>query len=214
MMDRDGYYATRLSYEPSRDKIWREVVRYLRRYVPRDAAVLELGAGYCGFINEIDCAEKHALDIRPVIEQYAADSVVTHVLSCVELETLPHKRMDVIFTSFLFEHLDFEELDRTAAGMKAVLKPGGRLIVLQPNFRYAFREYFDDYTHKRIFTHVSLADYLTAHGFIVKVVIPRFLPYSFKSRLPKSALLARIYLRLPYRPMGKNMLIVADYPGE
>jgi SAM-dependent methyltransferase len=210
----DGYYATRLARDPSRARIWRELARYLQRWVPENAAVLELGAGYCDFINQIRAAERHALDIREVVREHAAPDVEVHVCSCTELGTLPAARFDVIFTSFLFEHLDFEEMDRTMVGMKHVLRPGGRLIILQPNFRYAYREYFDDYTHKRIFTHVSLADYLAANGFRLVRVCPRFIPYSFKSRLPKSALLMRLYLRLPVRPLARNMLIVADLEGE
>ncbi len=205
----DGYYETRLSWDPARLKIWRELARYLQRFIPTEATVLELGAGYCDFINHVQAAERHALDIRPVVKRFAAEGVHTHVLSCTELRQLPASRFDVVFTSFLFEHLDFDEMDETAAGLRHVLRDGGRLIILQPNFRYAYREYFDDYTHKRIFTHVSLADYLAAQGFALLKVCPRFIPYSFKSRLPKSALLMRLYLRLPFRPLAKNMMIVA-----
>lgn len=209
-MNDDGYFQTRLSYEPSRDKVWHEVVAYLQRYVEKRWSLLELGAGYCGFINQIQCAEKHALDLRETFTQFAAPGVTTHVMSCVETGRLPANTFDLVFASFLFEHLDFEEMDQTMQGIKQVLKPRGRLMVLQPNFRYAYREYFDDYTHKRIFTHVSLADYFAAQGFTNRVVVPRFIPYSFKSRLPKIPALVKLYLRSPLRPLGKNMLIVAD----
>jgi hypothetical protein len=55
------------------------------------------------------------------------------------------------------------------------------LSVIQPNFRYAYREYFDDYTHVAIFTHVSLCDVFRASGFDIVDVKPRFLPLSIKS---------------------------------
>ena len=81
--------------------------------------------------------------------------------------------------------------------------------MLQPNYRYAYREYFDDYTHVAIYSHVSLADLLAAHGWEVVDVRPRFLPLSVKSRLPTWSLLVWAYLRSPFKPLGKQMLIVA-----
>jgi hypothetical protein len=76
------------------------------------------------------------------------------------------------------------------------------LSVIQPNFRYAYREYFDDYTHVAIFTHVSLCDVFRASGFDIIDVKPRFLPLSIKSGLPVRESLIRAYLASPIKPMG------------
>jgi hypothetical protein len=38
---------------------------------------------------------------------------------------------------------------------------------------------------------------------------PRFLPLTVKSGLPVSPLLLRVYLALPFKPLGKQMLIRA-----
>jgi hypothetical protein len=40
-------------------------------------------------------------------------------------------------------------------------------------------------------------------------VQPRFLPLTVKSRLPTWPLLIAAYLKSPFRPMGKQMLVVA-----
>ena len=53
--------------------------------------------------------------------------------------------------------------------------------MIQPNFRLAPRRYFDDYTHRTIFTDVSLCDWLEAAGFNIVKAIPRFLPLTVKS---------------------------------
>jgi len=37
----------------------------------------------------------------------------------------------------------------------------------------------------------------------------KFLPFSFKTKLPKFKILIWIYLRLPYKPFAKQMLIIA-----
>ena len=41
------YYKNRLSFDSGRDKVWIEVARFLQKYVPKDAVVLDIGAGYC-----------------------------------------------------------------------------------------------------------------------------------------------------------------------
>jgi hypothetical protein len=72
------------------------------------------------------------------------------------------------------------------------------------------REYWDDYTHKKAFSHVSLVDFLVANGFKIVRVEKRFIPFSLKSRLPKSYLLTKLYLMLPFRIFAKQMLVVAS----
>ena len=59
-----------------------------------------------------------------------------------------------------------------------------------------------------------MSEVLELEGFKIEEVRPRFLPYTVKSRLPKSALLVRLYLSL--RPLhlllGKQMFLVASKP--
>ena len=79
----------------------------------------------------------------------------------------------------------------------------------QPNYRYAYREYFDDYTHVTPLDHMSLTQLLTVSDFQVTHVEPKFLPYSMKSRLPTAGWLVSLYLHLPLRLSAKQMLCVA-----
>lgn len=210
----DSYYQSRFVFDSGRDGVWQALCRYLRKYISENATVLELGAGYCSFINQINSAERHALDISPAMQPFADPSVKTHMGSCEDLSRFSPSYFDVVFASNLFEHLANETVRRTLTETLRILKPGGRLILLQPNFKYAYREYFDDYTHVQIFTHVSLADLLTASGFIVEKNEPRFLPISMKGRLPKWPWLVRLYLVLPFRPLAKQMLLVARTPAK
>jgi SAM-dependent methyltransferase len=204
------YFQSRFSYDRDRDFVWQEVCRYLQpRFVPADAAILEIGAGYCHFINHIRGRERHALDLSADLARHASPGVVPHIQSCASLTGFEDSSLDVVFASNLFEHLTREQLAATFAEIRRVLRTGGRLVIIQPNFRYCAREYFDDYTHLQVFTHVSLADRLTAGGFRVEHLSPRFLPFSMKSRLPKSRRLVWLYLRSPLKPFGAQMLVVA-----
>jgi hypothetical protein len=71
------------------------------------------------------------------------------------------------------------------------------------------REYFDCADHVLALTHVAVAEHLHAAGFSVGAVVPRFLPYSFRGRLPASPVLTRAYLRHPvlWRLAGKQFLV-------
>lgn len=204
------YFDARFTADPQRDALWRPVCEYLQPYIPPSGRVLDLGAGYCSFINQVQAAEKHALDLFPGVAQYAAPGVQAHIGSCEDLGRFASASLDTVFASNLLEHLTREALARTLAEVRRVLKPTGHLILLQPNFRYCYREYFDDYTHLQVFTHVSLADLLVAQGFRLARVEARFLPFSLKSRLPKSPWLVRLYLKLPLRPFAKQMLLIAQ----
>ena len=205
------YFATRFGYDAARDVVWQEICRYLQgREIPGSATILELGAGYCHFINNIKGKARHALDLSPDLPNHTATGVVPHVASATELPMFADESIDVAFASNLFEHLTREELRRTLREVRRVLPTGGRLIVVQPNFRYCAADYFDDYTHLQVFTHVSLADLLTAEGFHVRRVVPRFLPFSMRSRLPRPRVLVRVYLRSPFKPFGAQMLVIAE----
>lgn len=205
-----SYFGSRYAPSASRDSAWRAICDYLQRFVPRTGAVLDVGAGYCSFINHIQAGEKHAVDIFPGFAEHAAPGVKTHVADCAHLGSLPTRHFDVVFASNLLEHLTRDSTLVLLGEVKRLLKTGGRLILLQPNFRYAYSEYFDDYTHVQIFTHVGLADLLRAHGFEIQSVEPRFLPFSLRSRLPTWTWLVRLYLHLPFRPLARQMLLVAN----
>jgi ubiquinone/menaquinone biosynthesis C-methylase UbiE len=159
---------------------------------------LELGGGYCGFINNIKGADKHVLDVYPEIKKFASPDVQIHVQSCTELDNFSSDTFDIVFASNLFEHLTREELDQCLRQVKRILKSGGKLLIVQPNFKYSYRTYFDDYTHVQIFTETSLSNLLLAHGFQVLSLEPKFLPFSLKTRAPKWGWLMRAYLRCPF----------------
>jgi hypothetical protein len=79
-----------------------------------------------------------------------------------------------------------------------------------PNFRYCARWYFDCADHTLALTHVAVAEHLYAAGFTVTEVVAKFLPYSFRGRLPASPALTRAYLRHPllWRLLGKQFLVL------
>lgn len=206
----DVYFDTRFTPDPRREVLWRTLCSsYFSRHIRPTDSVLELGAGYCHFINNIQAKERFAVDLWPGVVRCAAAPVKAHVGLASDLGFLPSASIDVVFASNLFEHLTQEQLAVTLQEVRRTLKPTGSLIIVQPNFRYAYREYFDDYTHVAMYSHVSLADFLQANDFRVVDCQGKFLPLTVKSRFPIHPLLIRLYLWLPIKPLAKQMLIRA-----
>jgi SAM-dependent methyltransferase len=212
---KDGsYFESRFSTDPSRDALWRVLCTHLERDFTGHEAVLELGGAYCNFINNVRAGTKHVVDLFPDLAQYAAPGVHAHVQSCTNLDSLPAGFFDVVFASNLLEHLTREETKQTLNAVLRVLKPTGRLLLIQPNFRLAYRRYFDDYTHVQVFTDVGLQDFLNSSGFVCEKVMGRFLPFSLKTTGPKWPWLLRLYLSMPVRPFAGQMYVVARPGGS
>jgi SAM-dependent methyltransferase len=205
-----GYHDTRLAYDAKRETLWKALWRYFfRRIVPAEGCVLDLGCGYGDFINQVEARRRIALDSWPGFAAHLAPGVEPVVASVTDLSAVADASVDFAFASNLFEHVSQADFARALDQLRAKLTPEGTLTLLQPNYRYAYREYFDDYTHVAIYSHVSLADFLRAHGWDVIDVRPRFLPLTVKSRLPVWPALIGAYLKSPVKPLGKQMLVRA-----
>lgn len=205
-----GYHDSRLTQDPKRNIVWGALWRYyFRHHIAADATVLDMGCGYGEFINNVQAKRRIALDMWSDFPKHMAPGVETIIAPATDLSGLADDSIDYAFASNLFEHITQDDLARVLNGLRAKLRKGGQLTMLQPNFRYCASEYFDDYTHVSIWSHVSLADFLVAHGYEVTAVHPRFLPLTVKSRLPVWPPLIGMYLRSPVKPMGKQMLLSA-----
>ena len=205
-----SYHEIHLSEDPHRRAVWLEIANYLSSFIPESAAVLEMGAGYCDWINHVRARERVATDHWEGIKRYAAQGVECVVGDVYDsLRSLSPKRFDVVLASNFFEHFSHDDLQRLVDHVRDRICDGGLLIAIQPNFAHAYRHYFDDYTHRAIFTAISLEAFLLSKGFAIVRVEPRFLPLTMKSRLPKWRWLVKAYLRSPIKPLAGQMLIVA-----
>lgn len=199
--------------QSAREAVWGEIARYVSAAALGDPeCVLDPAAGRREFINAVPARERWAIDAIDYGEARPATGVRVIVGHVMDAE-LPAAHFDGIFVSNFLEHLSGPEaVHRFLRRMHEVARPGGRIAIMGPNFRYCPAEYFDCADHVVALTHVAVAEHLYAAGFEPAAMTPRFLPYSFRGRLPASAALTRLYLRLPvaWRVLGRQFLVVGE----
>jgi SAM-dependent methyltransferase len=205
-----GYHQTRLRFDPRREVVWKSLWRFhFRKLISPNDCVLDLGCGYGDFINNVVARRRIAVDLWEDFTQYIDGGVEAIIGSVTDLDCIEDGIVDFAFASNLFEHLSQDTGACLLAILRRKLARHGTINILQPNYRYAYKLYFDDYTHISIFSHVSMADFLKANGFTAFEIWPRFLPLTVKSRLPISPWLIKAYLASPIKPCAKQMLIRA-----
>ncbi len=215
----DQLYAERFHHDEraSKARLWRIICdAFFASYVPGDGCVLDLGAGYCDFINNISARRRIAVDFNPDTARFAAPGVDVHRLSLERIpEAIKHGSVDLAFASNVFEHLrNPDALLKVLSAVHTVLRPGGRIIIMQPNVRVVGGAFWDFFDHTLPLSERGMTEALKVAGFRVIECRARFLPYTTKSRLPQWAFLVRLYLR--FRPaqylLGKQMLVIAERP--
>ncbi len=197
-MEAQRIYARRFNPDLKfRDEMWRILCRdFFQKYIDPGSRLLEIGAGYCEFINHIQAAEKTALELNPDASAHAAPGVRVIQERSSQMGLVSDHSVEVVFASNFFEHLSREEILATFHEVYRVLVPGGKFMVLQPNIRFCGRDYWMFFDHLTPIDDRAFVEALEICGFELQEVIARFLPFTTKSRLSGSLFLVRLYLRL------------------
>jgi ubiquinone/menaquinone biosynthesis C-methylase UbiE len=197
--------------EAQRTELWEVLCReFFQKWVPRDSTVLDVAAGHCEFINNIEAGRRLAVDLNPDVLVRAAPGVEAFMCHSDAMEGIETGSVDRVFVSNFFEHITREAIVSTLLEVKRVLRPDGKLLVLQPNVRYCARDYWMFFDHITPVDDRALAEALDATGYDVELNIPRFLPYTTKSRLPSGPGLVKLYLKVPlaWRLLGAQAFMV------
>jgi SAM-dependent methyltransferase len=215
MENLDRLYDKRFTAQERRQKemVWQVLCEaFLQRYVDPQSTVLDLGCGFGEFIRNIRAAHKIAVDANPAVVSMLPPEVEFHNCGADDLGAIADESVNTCFTSNFFEHLPSKlVMDNVLAEVRRTLRPGGLFVAIQPNIRYAVSRYWDCYDHQLPLSDLSAKEGFEKNGYEIVELIPRFLPWSIKSRYPKHPLLVHLYLhaRPAWRFLGRQFLIVA-----
>jgi SAM-dependent methyltransferase len=198
-----------------KDAIWREIVRYLQRYVGDEAIVMDVACDRGHFIRHVVARERWAADVRDLAPFLPAGVRFVQSDGVSLADHVPVDHFDAVFMSNYLEHLESgDRVIEQFRALRTLLKPGGRVIVLQPNIRLVGHAYWDFIDHRVALTEKSLVEAAELAGFRTRTLVTRFLPYTTKSRFPQSPILVRAYLA--FRPawllFGRQTLYVGESP--
>jgi SAM-dependent methyltransferase len=202
--------------EEARERVWRVLTRhFFQRWVRPADVIVDVGAGYCEFINNIRAGAKFALDLNPATPLKARSEVTVLNQDITSPWALTSESADVVFSSNFFEHLPTKEaLQHCFGEIFRVLRPGGRLLAMGPNIRFCYDVYWDFFDHFLPLSDRSVAEALEICGMQVERIIPRFLPFTMKGKMPPPPVFIRLYLLIPalWTAMGKQFLVIARKP--
>ena len=166
-------------YTPYPPKLCRHLFERYELYSGQK--LLDVGCGRGEFLKGFKDLgmEASGLDISESAKKYNPGIDIR--VADVEKEKLPYPDgyFDVVFSKSNIEHLRDPERFMTQA--RRILKNGGKLIVLTPDWEEVYRTFYEDYTHRTPFTVTSLTDIMTMFEFKdIEVVKFRQLPLVWK----------------------------------
>ncbi|MBP5158620.1 MAG: class I SAM-dependent methyltransferase [Treponema sp.] len=221
MSDLQELYANRFSEEAEarKNRLWVEICRYLRKFIPADAGtVVDVAAGYCDFINNIGIGKKKfALDLNPDVQKHAVPGVEVLVGDVEESmgRRFAEGAVSLFFMSNFLEHISKDKISSLMRMEYRLLEKGGCMLILTPNIKYVGGKYWDFFDHITPITDKALVEEAESIGFRTERVVERFLPFTTKSALPQAPWIVRLYLALmplSGRVFGEQSLLLFVKP--
>lgn len=143
-----------------------KLINYLveRFKINKNSKILELGPGRGEFLHQFNII---GFDTYGVDQStYGKDKYGLNITK-VDLseKSLPYENnyFDYIYSKSFIEHFYYP--DKILSEAFRVLKPGGKIITLTPEWNYIYKSFYEDFSHRTPFTKVSLEDLLKITGF-------------------------------------------------
>ena len=163
----------------------KKLINYLcKRFDLKDnQKLLELGCGRGDFLNEF---KKKNLQVYGVdLSNYSQSFFSELNFKKVDLskDKLPFEDnfFDVIYSKSFIEHFYYPDIIFKEA--YRVLKPGGQIITLTPEWQFIYKSFYEDFTHRVPFTEMSLRDIQKMNNFKeIKVESFTHLPVLFENK--------------------------------
>tara|TARA_B110000211_G_scaffold233385_1_gene299455 strand:- start:7721 stop:8386 length:666 start_codon:yes stop_codon:yes gene_type:complete len=180
------YFSSR---EEDNERIYNTIIRLLKlnyfNILEREKKILDVGSGDKSF---------YKICLKNDLDAYEIDG--SEGIN-FEKDKLPYQDNDFDFVLFnaVIEHL--YSPDKILSEIYRILKKDGVLILITPNFKYAFRNFYNDPTHVHPYTPQSLKKILEMNKFNNNNIFPFLVnKHNFYWKVPFKFFLASI---IPFR---------------
>jgi len=93
-----------------KNAIWKILCKYFfQKYISKNSSVLDISAGYCEFINNIQCSKKYAVDLNKDSAVFASSDVKFFISPSTDLSCIEDNSINIVFMSNFLEHLKTKE---------------------------------------------------------------------------------------------------------
>lgn len=161
-----------------------KLARYLysRFGLPEGSKILDLGCGRGEFLRGfIRCGlNGYGVDQSDIAKSICTEGEILQ--SDLGNEPLPYNSnfFETVFSKSVLEHFYYPE--KLVMEIYRIVKPGGIVITMVPDWESVYKTFYEDYTHRTPFTLTSLRDIFIINGFNdVKAEKFRQLPFLWSS---------------------------------
>ena len=185
-MNQKNYLETIYSVKnkPFTDYPQKFIYYLVKRFkIKKKQKVLELGCGRGEFLNEFinNGLDGYGVDLLDYCKDFFPNLNFKKVNMANEKLPYEDNFFDVIYSKSIIEHFYYP--DKIFKEAFRVLKPGGTIITLTPEWQYIYKSFYEDFTHRTPFTSISLNDIHEMSGFKeIKVESFKQLPIIFEEK--------------------------------
>jgi len=148
------------------------------------------------------------LDISKESKKFCSKYGIDVKLLNIENKRFPFKKntFDAAIAFHFIEHI--QDPDNFLKEVKRILKKNGIIILSTPNFRYAYKTFYSDFTHVKPYDHESIQRLLRTYGFEIVSIKKKFFP-PFIWRLSERFFDFPIFPTSVLQKQSANLLVVA-----
>ena len=205
-----NYLKVKYSYDlkPKSSYPYKFCKNIIKRFSLSDQSFfLEIGSGRGDFTNtffELGLKNIFATDYDSKSQKYLNDNIIFKKLD-MNNEKIPFddNTFDLIYSKSLIEHLINPE--NYIRECHRVLKKGGIIITFTPNWETQYKHFYDDITHIKPYTKVSLKESHFLYGFN-NCVIEEFYQLPFIWKFPTLKFILKIFA--PFIPIRSKFKLL------
>ncbi len=121
--------------QPGRGAVWAAIADDLFVRMGKPQIVLDPACGKGEFISAVPAQERWAVDLMPSVADLEQLGIHTIIGDMLEVDLPPEHFVGVLLSNVLEHLMTYEDVQRCLKRMHAVIRPGGVVAVLGPNFK-------------------------------------------------------------------------------